>query len=135
MLGCATQSRIHINSLRGTCAWVCRNPSLFHRCSKMAEADETTVTFDLGDFFTDNSLNDEEIEQISVPEEVVTGLNDEVEAQNQLLSQKDGDPEDIENDSRFDTLNNNETNEITGASNAKNTHNQTKWAVKVFRGN
>ena len=100
----------------------------------MAKADDFPITFNLGEIFDENSLNDEEIQQVTVPSDVVEGLNQEIAAQNEHLTEKDGTTDPMENESRFDSLNDDEIDKIAGASNAKNTHNQTKWAVKVFRG-
>ena len=73
---------------------------------------------------------------ITLPQEIVEDLNSQINAENQGKTEmSDNSDSDTKFEPRFESLNDDDIDEIAVASNAKNTHNQTKWALKVFRGN
>ena len=90
----------------------------------------------------ETDTSDENISEVNLPPEILSGINSTIDNENaekscetmELSETEMAAADDEFNSDCFEYLNDEESDEIATESNAKNTHNQTKWAVGVFKG-
>ena len=108
------------------------------RDTAMAEkSDDFVVYFDLSDFVMENeqTMNNNELQE--VPDDVLRLNQQDLEPETIITVQSatiDVDANEQQKNSRLKKCSEQDLNEIAHKICAKNTHSQTRWAVKTFKG-
>ena len=117
---------------------MCTSPIVLYwrGCVDIAMA-ESTITFDLCDFYNAIEQNPVNIEEIEVPEHILRAIQEDLEGNDEIKDNFSDVESNTESDndidtSRFPECIEDDLDEITSFTNTKNTHAQTKWAVEVI---
>ena len=104
----------------------------------MAEkTDDLVISFDLSDPIGENNETLDNNELNEVPDDVLRLIQQDLELETVIIVQSENvNQEEIQQPriSRFKKCSEEDLNEIAHKINAKNTHSQTRWAVKTFKG-